>query len=48
MHGGIKNAYTSPINTNFYFDVDSDYLEPALDRCGMSSFSSIHLNSVDH
>ena len=31
-HGGSNNAYTSPEHTNYYFDIDNDYLEPALDR----------------
>ncbi|WP_027856364.1 insulinase family protein [Marinobacterium jannaschii] len=31
-HGGRHNAYTSPDNTNYYFDISADSLEPALDR----------------
>ncbi|MGQ0656832.1 MAG: insulinase family protein [Chromatiales bacterium] len=31
-HGGSDNAYTGAENTNFHFDIDKDYLEPALDR----------------
>lgn len=31
-HGGSHNAYTAYENTNYYFDVDAAYLEPALDR----------------
>lgn len=31
-HGGSNNAYTAYENTNYYFDIDSPYLEPALDR----------------
>jgi insulysin len=31
-HGGRHNAYTGDENTNFFFDIDKDYLEPALDR----------------
>ena len=31
-HGGQMNAYTAYENTNYYFDVSSDSLEPALDR----------------
>lgn len=31
-HGGRHNAYTSDDNTNYFFDVDKNYLEPALDR----------------
>lgn len=31
-HGGSHNAYTSAEHTNYYFDIDAAYLEPALDR----------------
>ncbi len=31
-HGGNDNAYTSYDHTNYFFDIDKDYLEPALDR----------------
>lgn len=31
-HGGSNNAYTSLDHTNYHFDVDPQYLEPALDR----------------
>ena len=31
-HGGDHNAYTALLDTNYFFDVDKDYLEPALDR----------------
>jgi insulysin len=31
-HGGSHNAYTAYENTNYYFDIDKAYLEPALDR----------------
>lgn len=31
-HGGSHNAYTGYENTNYYFDIDKDYLDPALDR----------------
>jgi insulysin len=31
-HGGRDNAYTSYDHTNYFFDIDKDYLEPALDR----------------
>jgi secreted Zn-dependent insulinase-like peptidase len=31
-HGGGQNAYTSFDHTNYFFDVDKDYFEPALDR----------------
>lgn len=31
-HGGSHNAYTSLENTNYFFDIDVDYLEQTLDR----------------
>jgi len=31
-HGGNHNAYTALLDTNYFFDVNKDYLEPALDR----------------
>jgi len=31
-HGGSNNAYTAHENTNYYFDIDAPYLEPALQR----------------
>lgn len=31
-HGGSHNAYTSALDTNYFFNVEPDYLEPALDR----------------
>ncbi|UZE94896.1 insulinase family protein [Alkalimarinus alittae] len=31
-HGGSHNAYTSFENTNYFFDINADSLEPALDR----------------
>jgi len=31
-HGGGNNAYTSYDHTNYFFDIDKDFLEPALDR----------------
>lgn len=31
-HGGGHNAYTSYEDTNYFFDIDADHLEPALDR----------------
>lgn len=31
-HGGGHNAYTAFEHTNYFFDVDPDYLAPALDR----------------
>ena len=32
QRGGSKNAYTSHRNTNYYFDINAEHLEPALDR----------------
>ena len=32
QHGGSDNAYTSGEETVYYFDIDRDHLEPALDR----------------
>lgn len=31
-HGGSHNAYTAFENTNYFFDIDAQYLAPALDR----------------
>ena len=31
-HGGGHNAYTAYENTNYYFNIDGEYLEPALAR----------------
>lgn len=31
-HGGSHNAFTAFQNTTYFFDVESDFLEPALDR----------------
>ncbi len=31
-HGGTRNAYTSFENTNYFFDVNAEYLPEALDR----------------
>lgn len=32
QHAGGHNAYTSPEHTNYFFDIDANKLEPALDR----------------
>lgn len=32
QNGGNHNAYTARENTLYYFDIDADHLEPALDR----------------
>ena len=31
-HGGSHNAYTSALDTNYFFNVEPDFLAPALDR----------------
>ncbi len=31
-HGGSSNAYTTDVRTNYYFDINSGQLQPALDR----------------
>lgn len=31
-HGGMENAFTATEDTNFFFDIDKDYLDGALDR----------------
>lgn len=31
-HGGSHNAYTSALDTNYFFNVEPEFLEPALDR----------------
>ncbi|MGI1671590.1 MAG: insulinase family protein [Neptuniibacter sp.] len=31
-HGGGHNAYTAQENTNYFFDVSAEFLDPALDR----------------
>ncbi|MFK0573011.1 insulinase family protein [Endozoicomonas sp.] len=31
-NGGSSNAYTADVRTNYYFDINSDQLQPALDR----------------
>jgi len=32
QHGGSTNAFTSSENTNYFFDVNTDGFEEALDR----------------
>ena len=32
LHGGSDNAYTMPDHTNYYFDIESQYLRGALER----------------
>jgi insulysin len=45
QHGGSTNAYTTSEHTNFYFDVNNDCLDDALDRyvLFLSFFLSIYL-----
>ncbi len=47
-HGGSQNAFTAYENTNFYFEIDANYLEPALDRFSQffiaPTFASDHVN----
>jgi secreted Zn-dependent insulinase-like peptidase len=31
-HGGSHNAYTSGLDTNYFFNIEPEFLEPALDR----------------
>lgn len=31
-NGGMSNAYTTDVRTNYYFDINAEQLEPALDR----------------
>ena len=45
QHGGSHNAYTSTENTNYFFDIDVDYLEQALDRFA-PFFSSPNFDSA--
>jgi insulysin len=54
-HGGYSNAYTAQENTVYYFDVNSGFLEPALDlfasffTCPLFGESSTNreINAVD-
>jgi len=45
-HGGEHNAYTSYENTNYFFDIDAEFLEPALDR--FSQFFIAPLFTADY
>jgi insulysin len=45
-HGGSNNAYTAYANTNYYFDIDAAYLEPALQR--FAQFFTAPLFSADY
>ena len=54
-HGGFSNAYTSQENTVYYFDVQNDHMERALDMfasfftCSLLSDSATarEMNAVD-
>ncbi|KAH7661765.1 Insulysin protein [Dioscorea alata] len=40
-HGGSKNANTASERTNFFFDINADYLDEALDRFGQFFISPL-------
>ncbi|KAH7661720.1 Insulysin protein, partial [Dioscorea alata] len=40
-HGGFENAHTTSEHTNFYFDINADYLDEALDRFGQFFISPL-------
>lgn len=46
QHGGSFNAYTAAENTNYFFDIDNDQLDPALDR--FAQFFITPLFSADY
>tara|TARA_B100000315_G_scaffold259906_3_gene318003 strand:+ start:5304 stop:8222 length:2919 start_codon:yes stop_codon:yes gene_type:complete len=45
-HGGSDNAYTASDHTNYFFNIEPDFLEPALDR--FSQFFIAPLFSADY
>ena len=45
QHGGYDNAFTSTQNTNFYFKVQADYLQTALDMFAQFFVSPLFTNS---
>ncbi|TPX51820.1 hypothetical protein SeMB42_g00517 [Synchytrium endobioticum] len=45
-HGGHSNAFTSVENTNYYFDVNADHLEGALDRFAQFFIAPLFLEST--
>lgn len=45
-HGGHHNAFTSSEHTNYFFEIDKDYLEPALNR--FSAFFKTPLFSEEY
>jgi insulysin len=42
-HGGHSNAFTAACNTNYYFDVNADHLESAMDRFAQFFISPLFL-----
>ena len=46
QHGGSFNAYTAAENTNYFFEIDNDQLDPALDR--FAQFFVVPLFSAEY
>lgn len=44
-HNGTSNAYTATVDTNYFFDVGHEYLEPALDRFSQFFICPLFLES---
>lgn len=44
-HNGTSNAYTGTVDTNYFFDVGHEYLEPALDRFSQFFICPLFLES---
>ncbi|ORY83170.1 Metalloenzyme, LuxS/M16 peptidase-like protein [Protomyces lactucae-debilis] len=44
-HSGHSNAYTSTVDTNYFFEVGHEFLEPALDRFSQFFISPLFLES---
>lgn len=44
-HNGSSNAYTGTVDTNYFFDVGHEYLEPALDRFSQFFICPLFLES---
>ena len=44
-HGGLDNAFTSTQETNYYFGVDSKYLEGSLDRLAQFFIAPLFRNT---
>ena len=45
QHSGASNAYTATVDTNYFFEVGHEYLEPALDRFSQFFISPLFLES---